>query len=167
MAKTEEEKKAAKREYNRKWRENLPGCNSRNSRKWREAYPERARQIQRNWAKNHPQYTCEKGRKYNYGITSEEQEQLLADQDGVCAICGNNRSKGVLELDHDHVTRQIRGFLCRKCNLGLGHFADNPNWLRRAAGYLERKNKNKQKYLLIISMGCAILRLVNTYRRRQ
>lgn len=37
-----------------------------------------------------------------YGITLEEYEQMLADQGGVCKICGNPPKKNRLSTDHDH-----------------------------------------------------------------
>lgn len=61
-----------------------------------------------------------------------------------CAICGA-RTSGALGwvLDHDHKTRQLRGWLCNRCNLGLGQFRDSPEILAAAIEYL---NKWKAKH---------------------
>lgn len=55
-----------------------------------------------------------------------------------CIICGE-RQEARLAIDHDHATGKVRGALCMKCNLGLGHFRDSPELLRYAALYLEGK----------------------------
>jgi len=46
----------------------------------------------------------------------------------------NDRS---LNVDHDHVTGQIRGLLCGPCNKGLGLLGDNLDSLWKAIHYLE------------------------------
>jgi hypothetical protein len=55
-----------------------------------------------------------------------------------CVICGETQKKQ-LAIDHDHASGWVRGALCNRCNLGLGHFRDNPKLLRYAALYLEGK----------------------------
>lgn len=49
-----------------------------------------------------------------------------------CIICGLPAEV----VDHDHSTGKIRGALCQRCNMGLGHFRDNPELLELAAMYL-------------------------------
>jgi hypothetical protein len=71
-----------------------------------------------------------------YGITQEDYEELFAAQDGVCAICGKEESNGKLSVDHDHETGDVRGLLCRLCNLGLSYWKDDPGLLLSASQYL-------------------------------
>lgn len=60
----------------------------------------------------------------------------------LCELCGDLPTHGKsLCSDHDHVTNQWRGWLCQKCNTGLGMFKDNPELFRKAALYIEN-NKN-------------------------
>ena len=75
--------------------------------------------------------------KRNYGLTPEDWENMLSEQGGVCAICGEVQENRSLYVDHDHETGKVRGLLCRKCNLFLGLAQDDPNILRSAANYLE------------------------------
>lgn len=66
----------------------------------------------------------------------------MEDQDGVCAICGEEDP--FLVIDHDHsccpgITACglcVRALICRDCNFGLGHFHDDPDRLTRAVEYL-------------------------------
>ena len=73
-----------------------------------------------------------------YGITIEEYEILLAEQNGCCAIClvvtGSDGKR--LSVDHNHETGEVRGLLCDNCNTGLGMFKDNPSLLAKAINYL-------------------------------
>ena len=73
----------------------------------------------------------------SYGISLADYEQMLADQNGVCKICGKPDPDFALSVDHCHKTGKVRGLLCGSCNFGLGKFYDSPNLLRRAAEYLE------------------------------
>jgi len=61
-------------------------------------------------------------------------EALRKEQQDSCAICGD---KARLEIDHCHRTGHIRGLLCRRCNLMLGHAMDSPEILKRAADYIK------------------------------
>lgn len=81
-----------------------------------------------------------------YGITLEDQEKMLRDQDNKCAICGKelflfgSSKKITAHVDHDHKTGKVRGLLCQECNTGLGKFMDNTDYLLSAVSYL-KKNK--------------------------
>lgn len=54
-----------------------------------------------------------------YGITEEQYNELLAAQGDCCAICKKPAAsfKKNLCVDHDHVTKEIRGIVCLFCNL--------------------------------------------------
>jgi hypothetical protein len=73
-------------------------------------------------------------------ISDHELKSLIATTIE-CTICGE-RDK--LVVDHDHVTSEIRGMLCDRCNRGLGHFRDDPDLLEYARIYLLAA-KNKQE----------------------
>lgn len=71
------------------------------------------------------------------GMTREIYDAMLAEQKGVCAICGTPPSPGrSLCVDHCHSTNKIRGLLCDKCNRILGQWKDDPALFNRAASYL-------------------------------
>jgi len=74
-----------------------------------------------------------------FGLTPPEYESLLKRQNGVCDICKRPPNGTRLAVDHDHETGQVRGLLHKGCNLGIGNLNHNPEWLRSAATYLERK----------------------------
>jgi Recombination endonuclease VII len=77
----------------------------------------------------------DKERARRYGLSLQDYRAILARQGMACAIC--KRSDRPLCIDHCHATGKVRGFLCRKCNLGLGYYDDDPSLLRAATTYLE------------------------------
>ena len=86
------------------------------------------------YKQKHREYDRTHHRMRRYRCTDEEYEELFRRQNGKCAICGMEVEK--LVIDHDHKTGKIRGLLCDSCNWGLGHFKDNPEYLRNAIDYL-------------------------------
>lgn len=74
-------------------------------------------------------------RQHRYGITPEEYDRRVKEQDGKCAICLEERP---LAVDHCHETGKVRGLLCRSCNAGMGMLKDDPERLRRAILFLEQ-----------------------------
>src|SRR2546428_9677 len=73
-----------------------------------------------------------------YGITPEQYDQMLLEQQGRCKICPRRPSKRKLNIDHCHKTGKVRGLLCWRCNQMLGYAGDQASVLRGGADYLER-----------------------------
>jgi hypothetical protein len=69
--------------------------------------------------------------KRKYGITHEDYEEMLQEQDFKCAVClctveeaslfyANKGELGpMLSIDHNHMTGKVRGLLCGGCNISL------------------------------------------------
>jgi hypothetical protein len=113
--------------YGRKW--HCQACNVKAVRAWRELPGNRVR--------------LDRGRRNSrlrrdYGINIDRFEQMVEDQEGRCAICGNPPTAKGLHVDHHHDSGIVRALLCGPCNMGLGQFRDDPAILRAAADYLER-----------------------------
>jgi hypothetical protein len=104
-----------------------------------EAYRTRRKKYVSDYRKRHPERIKVQERRHRlkskFGISIEEYEGLLAQQEGRCAICAIDKGT-TLHVDHDHVTGAIRGLLCGQCNTGLGLFKDNVVLLRKAIKYL-------------------------------
>lgn len=85
------------------------------------------------WAGGHGRRSSEKNReahlKHRYGISLEEYNRLLVEQNGLCAVCGqppsseNTRAHwgGKLCVDHCHDSSRVRALLCNDCNLAVGY----------------------------------------------
>ena len=70
-----------------------------------------------------------------YGMSLLEYQLRLMLQNGACAVC-RKKPKGLLCVDHCHVTGKVRGLLCRKCNSALGFYGDDPKLAQAGADYL-------------------------------
>lgn len=86
---------------------------------WRTANPGKQRQY---W------------RKAVYGLSEGQQKELFSHP---CGICGGAPKV----VDHDHITGQVRGALCAKCNTGIGLLGDNLAGVERAVAYLANVRK--------------------------
>lgn len=125
-------------ERSRRYRERHSDRVRKSQRGFHERNPDKAREYQERFRERNPDSERSRQLKRKYGMSSEEYDQLLEDQGGVCAICGSECPTGRrLAADHDHETGCIRGLLCSRCNPGVGMFQNDPELLRRAAEYLE------------------------------
>ena len=82
-------------------------------------------------------FTHQKRRK-NYGLSSEEWNAKIEEQNNLCAGCGDGFGEKKPFGDHDHATGQFRGILCYRCNTVLGFAADNVPRLEKLIAYLQR-----------------------------
>lgn len=95
--------------------------------------------------KKHAKRLNHEGRLRKCKCSAERYEKLLTEQGGLCAVCGEpetrisnmNGKVQSLAIDHCHVTHAVRGLLCWRCNLVLGHVGDDPELLKKLAAYLE------------------------------
>jgi hypothetical protein len=76
--------------------------------------------------------------RHTYGITLDDYNQMLFNQNGCCAICQKHHTefKYSLYVDHCHDTNQVRGLLCHLCNSGIGYLKDDTKILKQAIIYL-------------------------------
>ena len=80
-------------------------------------------------------------RKYLYRLSDEELGTRWERQERCCAICRDPiplHDRKISHVDLDPATREFRGFVCVKCNWGLGGFRDNQVLLLSAIKYLKR-----------------------------
>lgn len=74
------------------------------------------------------------------GVSAIAFKAIFDSQNGLCGICEKSMDFLAKDtcLDHDHATGLVRGILCGRCNLGIGHLKDNTEVLHRAISYLEK-----------------------------
>lgn len=74
-----------------------------------------------------------------FGIHADQYEAILKEQNYVCAICKlPDICNRLLAVDHCHVTKKVRGLLCTNCNMAIGKFQDNVQYMKNAIEYLQR-----------------------------
>jgi len=78
-----------------------------------------------------------------YGVSDVEYNKLVSINN--CQICNKKVDGTSRHIDHCHNTGVARGILCRKCNLGLGHFRDNKKYLKMAIKYLKANSNGLQQ----------------------
>jgi hypothetical protein len=132
--------------YEKQLRENNPEFAERqreNRREWAEQHPEEIKKI---WERRKKDPRCrarDKLTKYRKslvkrGLTEQTATLLLERQGNRCAICGRDFSICTKHLDHDYDTELARGYLCSRCNNGLGMFEESVKMLTTAIQYLKQ-----------------------------
>jgi hypothetical protein len=86
--------------------------------------------------------------KKSFGITREDYDRVLQEQDNVCAICKKPDPRGQrLAVDHDHACcpgwykncgKCTRGLLCVNCNSALGYLKEDIRSAENLIAYLKR-----------------------------
>lgn len=84
--------------------------------------------------------------KKDYGITLTDYETMKTEHNSCCAICGlsEDRLGYKLCVDHNHTSKEVRGLLCKQCNLVVGNARENKEILLKTIEYLEVYETNKQ-----------------------
>ena len=105
-------------------------------------------EINRRWYRKHKEEVFVRNKKWRdknqekvrgylhktrYGLVEGQYQQMQEEQKNLCAICCEPKR---LDVDHDKHTGRVRGLLCRQCNMALGLFKDNCNFLKKAIEYL-------------------------------
>ena len=99
--------------------------------RWSKANPYIVRAMSiRQWCKRH-------------GVTTDPEIIIAHDlATECCEACARPRCEvGTLHVDHDHNSGAFRGLLCQGCNIGVGHFGDDPERLCAAARYLSAAHR--------------------------
>jgi len=97
---------------------------------------------------NYLRYECKScARKQSKTIREIKKNASPIPKDHCCPICEMNEQqirtrypnkKNVWCCDHNHTTNKFRGWLCHKCNLGLGNFDDDIKRIKNAMQYLTK-----------------------------
>ena len=72
-----------------------------------------------------------------YNLSPEQFIDKYERQEQCCAICNDEINIVDSAIDHNHVTGEFRGILCKQCNRALGMFKDSKTILKNAIEYLE------------------------------
>ena len=97
-------------------------------------------------------YLCRTCRNYREGLIKIlKKKHKYPDEIYACPICGvtkweqrEDKPISTWSLDHCHKTDEFRGWLCPRCNTGIGQLEDNVDILRKAMEYLQQ-HENKER----------------------
>lgn len=115
------------------------------SKKYREENKEKIIEKSRKYYRENKDRHRNEKLKRNFGITSDDYNEMLKEQKCCCWICGRHKIqfKTRLAIDHCHETDKIRGLLCGGCNTGLG-IVEDKKFNKRAKEYLKEFKIKKE-----------------------
>lgn len=115
----------------RKWVDENPAQHNANSDRWR-----RKAQQQGYYQQEHV-----KERMRSYYRKKKGVPTATRPCPTLCENCLQSPGKRGMHLDHDHDTGAFRGWLCGRCNMGLGALGDTIATIERLLAYLRRAGR--------------------------
>jgi hypothetical protein len=106
--------------YHQAYRSKNPEVNKRASAKWREANKDKR------WAKHI---------RYRYGMSVEDYNLMLKQQQNSCKLCGRNPILYPV-IEHSHTTEKVRGIVCQRCNNAISLFEGYADLMDKIPEYL-------------------------------
>lgn len=109
---------------------------------YQQDHPEIGLASGRKARKNNPDKTYWYHIKYQYGLTKEQYQEMMVQQNNACAICKQSETHIVngklrtLSVDHNHDTGQVRKLLCHSCNAALGLLKEDPQIMFEMIKYI-------------------------------
>jgi hypothetical protein len=125
-------------------------CRNKKYNEWAKNNKDKVREKNaKRWESRKSYYQSEEGIKSSrrahlkrmFGMTLEEYNVKLEEQNGVCDICSEPEKSvrnNFLCVDHSHDNDNIRGLLCTNCNRAIGLLKDNIEILENAIKYLKK-----------------------------
>jgi hypothetical protein len=109
---------------------------------------------------------CELHRRWKYGLSPKEYQQLWDSQQGLCAITHQPESRITarsiprpLSVDHDHATGAVRGLLRDQINSGIAKLEDSPVVCLQSALYLLHHASSEQVQIVQPQIEALILEI--------
>ena len=105
------------------------------TRAWQVAHPEQVKKVHRSMIAANPERfrAYDRARK---GIPAATRPEPPA-----CECCGKPPGRRGMCIDHCHVSGEFRGWICYRCNLGIGMLGDDEKGVVNALRYLQRSHK--------------------------
>ena len=155
-----EKRRAAQRRYRESHKEQIKAA----ARRYRETHKEQISEYARHKWRTDPDHrekhrvrTRRSQRKMVfervYGISLEDYDVMFERQGGACAIC--KRTGVTLCVDHCHLTGEVRGLLCIRCNSAIGFCSDDPAVLLAAAEYLQAARDRQKAQDSAVADACS------------
>lgn len=82
-------------------------------------------------------FTCKACTQESVKVRRELRKIHAKPEPDFCPICEKFTTNWI--LDHCHITKKFRGYICNSCNLALGRFNDDVRLLEKSIAYLQNK----------------------------
>ena len=151
------------KEYGKKYRER-EGIKEK-IKEYRKEYrvknKEKIKEYWRDYQQKNPDAYRNTSLKANYGITLEDRNRMIEEQDGYCKnpfclVKLSDIPERHVHVDHDHKTGEIRGIMCHECNTNLGKIEKNPlrfkGLLQIAEASTKKRNERNRRVKLCLHM---------------